>query len=649
MPQRTLWIIGGLTLALAVAYAADLSPWLRGGFGWRWEYLPVPLARAGVLALTLALYLAGAWGIATHTRRPAPALLWSWLGAIVIALAAGYARDGDALYALFVRVASEVASAEHWASARIDWAGGEWRDWVAVMQAYGGHVATRPPGMFVLYALTESLVSASPALTARLYGALLPLQCHNYELLILSPEGWASAWFGILSPVWAGLAVYPLHSLARRFSDAPTARQVALWWALVPGMAGFVTSSSTLFPVVALLVMRGLVAGLDAGATTPRGRAWLAAAGVGYGAGMMLNFVFLPLAALYGFYTLAHAATLKGTRRLSEPLLAGAIFGAGALIPWGAFTLLTTQTFFDLLAQSLGYHLQLERPYWFWVGMHVWDWVTWTGFAFSAAWLWGLWRWWRARRGSSGITPPPLIGIALALSVLAFTLTGTTRGESGRIWLFLSPFVLVAAGEALARAGDAQRAGRAWLALGGAQAVLTLALLGAVNAYPAPDISAPPPPPATVSVAHEHDATFSYSPGGAFRLTGWAGAHDGDALILDLRWQGVQRPEAWLWFGATLVSPAGDTYGVAPWQPADADGARYPTTCWAEGQVIGVRARLPLPPDAQSGAWWVSLAVFGDPDDPEGRLPVRTPAGEDRQIGLGPVVVSGREAQQPSQ
>ena len=33
-------------LLVALAFAFDLSPWLRGGYGWRWQYLPAALPPA---------------------------------------------------------------------------------------------------------------------------------------------------------------------------------------------------------------------------------------------------------------------------------------------------------------------------------------------------------------------------------------------------------------------------------------------------------------------------------------------------------------------------------------------------------------------------------------------------------------------------
>lgn len=633
-PPRLFWFIIALTLLIAAAFAFNISEWLRGGFGWRWEYVAVGDWRTLPLILVAIIYAVGAWAV--FKRMPRAVIAWALIGAVLLAVAAAIARDGDALRLFFARTASLVASGEHPSAALIDWAGGEWRDWTAVMAEYGGNVGTSPPGMFMLYALSAALIDAVPGASDALYRHLLVYQCHNYDLLALTPAAWASAWFGILTPVLAALGVFPLWSLTRRAAGETAARFAVLGYALIPGMMAFATSSSTLFPLLALIIFDLLMRALKRGLASRGGVLWLVAAGGVYGAGMFLNFVFLPLAALYGFYTLTHYAFVdrRAGRPLWTPIAVGAIFGAGALIPWVIFFAITGETFFDLLAQSLGYHLQLDRPYAFWVWFHVWDWAVWSGIGWVLVALVGLWR---------GLKPehrrihPPLIGLSLALTVLALTLSGTTRGESGRIWLFLSPFALAAAAETLTRFTAAPHTRRLWGALMGAHVALALALGLFIEAYPAPDLPPPPAPP-QVSVSQPIDALFTDRASGArFRLTGWDAAQNGENITLSLQWEGVQRPLEAYFFGATLVSPDGQTYPVEAWQPGLEGARRYPTTCWDAGVIVGDTLPIALPVNAAAGDWWLSLAAFGDDTHPEGRLAVSTAQGEDVQIGLGPI------------
>lgn len=631
-------IIALITVLVALAYAVDLTPWLRGGFGWRWEYLPAPLMRIGVLAVALMVYVGVGWWLLRRSSRAWSVLLWAFVGTVMLSLGAAYVREGDILYMLFSRTISIPASSEWWIGANIDWQSGQWQDWLSVMNHLGertSNAATSPPGMPMIYGLTTGLLERWPDASDSLYRILLPTQCANFDLLRYSPAQWASAWVGILTPVAAAFGVFPLYSITRSIRPAADTRLPSLWWPLVPGLLGFLTSSSTLYPVLALIIFHLLMRGIQR-----QHGLLLLSAGVIYGVGLFFNFVFLPLTALYGFYTLIYYA-FRGRSGAGwwwwTPLLVGLVFGLGAALPWLAFYLLTGQTFFAILSQALSTHLDLERPYLYWVWMHVWDWGLWTGLALALVWLWGLGRWlrgWlRARQGDA-----PLIALTLLLTVLAFTLSGTTRGESGRIWLVLSPFALIAAVE-VAKPSRDHASGYGWITA--AQAVCTLVLTVVIAAHNAPDITPTPQAPAPLSVQRPSDAVFSGSSSVLYRLTGWDAQSDADSIQLTLNWQALHRPDQPQWFSAILVSPEGEAYPPFEWQPGGlGDVPRYPTTCWTPSNIIGDQVEIPLPAGASPGGWYISLAAFGDDTLPEGRLQVISADGTaDLQVGLGPVSV----------
>jgi hypothetical protein len=634
--QSHIALIALFTLIVATVFAFDLTPWVRGGFGWRWEYAPVLFERVVPLLVGMALYIVGAYLLLLRTQRAIDALLWGVVGTVILSLGVAHAREGDALYFLFTRTASNVSSAEWWAGAQIDWQSGQWRDWTGVMETLGAqtsNVATSPPGMPIIYGLTTDLLNRFPDLSNGLYQTLLPYQCHNFALLNFSPAEWASASIGILTPLWAGLAIFPIYLITRLLSPEVDARIPALWWALVPGVLAFATSSSTLFPLIALWVFYFLLRGLNDSSPL-----WLLIAGILYGIGLFLNFIFLPLAALYGFYTLLHAHQHRVS--IVRPVIVGLWFGLGAAVPWLIFFALTGQTPLQILAQSLNTHLDLERPYLYWVWMHLWDWAVWTGLALVLLFVnKGLWT-----RGLSPLSrhdSQPLLPLALLLTLLALTFSGTTRGESGRIWLVLSPFALIAAVLPLHPVSQETRRGEPtvyphpqnFLIITLAQGVCTLALAATIAPYNAPDLSRPPQVP-QVDVSRPVEAVFE----GRYRLIGWDASANQDAITLSLQWQGIERPNEPQWFSAVLVSPDGATSLVEAWQPGG--NLPYPTTCWSPDVVIGDRVTLPLPQSAPSGDWYISLAAFGGGTLADERLRVTLADGsEDAQIGLGPIAV----------
>ncbi len=633
VPRSIIAISGGVLL-IALAVALDLSPWIRGGFGWRWPHIPVDFARTVPLIITIVAYGIGAWVLLRHTRRAAWALTWAIVGSAVIAFALAYTRDGDAIFSLFVRTASGMTTGPHWAAARIDWAGGAWQDWTTVMGDLGGHLGTSPPGAPMLIALMNDALNSVPGIAATLRDPLFYYQCHNYDMLTYTPAEWASAWTGILMPVWAALTALPIYSLARRIRPDGDARQAALWWALVPGIAGFAASWSTLYPLFSTIALLALVIALRQ-TTITRLYAWAFIAGSLAGIGTFINFALLPTLGICGLYTLLDWWFVRRRDGVSfrQPVQIGAVFAVGVLLPWALFWLAGGDDPIAILQASFDYHLGLDRPYEFWVFFHVWDFALWTGLGLVALIVVAL------RRRNA-----PILAITTLGTVLIMTISGTTQGESGRIWLFMSPFVVVAAWDALHHLTSKHNPRAAWTLITATHAALAIAI---TPNYAVIGSELTPRPAAPAFVAENPlptAATFRTAEAGdVFRLTNFAATQANDSVQLSLRWEGIQATDNPLWFGALLVTPDGTSTGMTLWQPGEQAGqsARHPTTCWTANAIIGDTITLDLPEDYSAGAWWVSLAVFGEEDTPEGRLPVILADGtNDVQIGLGPVAIS---------
>lgn len=656
-----------IILAVPLAFAVDLSPWLRGGYGWRWGYAPSSVIPAAGLALALAIYAVGAILIVRRAKRPRYALIWALFGTVSLSLVATSVQEGNALYAFLTRTVSITSSGEHWAGVSVDWAGGEWRDWTTRMAELGdvtSNAATIPPGLPLLYGTLTSVLEGSRGAADALYRPLLPYQCHNYEFLTYTPSEWGSAWLGILMPLWASLTVFPLYGIARRLAPATAPQWPVLWWPLVPGILAFAASSSTVFPFIAALSFWLLVNGMERRVLARR-VLWLMSAGLIYGLGIFMNFVFLPIAPLFGLYVLfdvfrAGRARHELVRTLGE---IGGSFFIGAALPWLVWFALTGETPLGVLLQALDYHLDLDRPYWYWVWMHLWDWAIWTSLLLVIVVTWGVQRWRGKHRERGTEAPAPVLSLALLLTVVIWTVSGTTRAESGRIWLLLAPFVLIAAAETVPLVvgqSPSEPSGHeadhtlklkaisvwrerlklspwpTWLAV---QTVFTFVLIAFVPTYSAPDLSYPPTP-SQYPVTQAVDATFADHEGPLYRLTGWDAKLAENNITLSLQWQGVNRPLQYQWFNAILVAPDGSVYPTEPWQPATSENEPIPTTCWDRGRVIGDKVELPLPDGAVSGDWYISLSAFGDDTLPDGRLRVVASDGSlDSQVGLGPVTV----------
>src|SRR6478609_229732 len=130
--SRRALVISAISLLITLALLFDVTPYLRGGFGWRWPYALMSLSAVLPLCVGVALYLVLAWWLIRRSQRAFPVLMLSFLGAIFIPILAVAARDGDPFYALFTRTTALLGTGQHWASTHVDWAGGEWRSWTEV-------------------------------------------------------------------------------------------------------------------------------------------------------------------------------------------------------------------------------------------------------------------------------------------------------------------------------------------------------------------------------------------------------------------------------------------------------------------------------------------------------------------------------------
>jgi hypothetical protein len=280
---------------------------------------------------------------------------------------------------------------------------------------------------------------------------------------------------------------------------------------------------------------------------------------------------------------------------------------------------------------SMAFHLgHIDRPYWPWLILHTWD----LGLFFGAPLL-GLAILSLAGRPDDGLRQT---AFAVALTLLAQVVSGTGRGETGRIWLFFMPLLLPGAALVLRELSFRARMAALvaqvfWLLV----CVMVLRTVGTGLG----------PPPRWSEVAWAQPPTMTPVPearfGPSLTLMGYHAEQSAAAerIVLYLQWRVEGQIAAPYYFSGLLVSPRGPQGEAVDWQPL---AMRYPTTCWHladdPGRIVD-RVELPLEPGQSGGDWWISLSAFVLPPGggPE-RLPVRAVNGEaSDQIGLGPIAV----------
>jgi len=604
-------------------FSADVIPFLRGGYGWQWPYVPVAFIRLMPLIAGAALALSGS--VLLLRARLRWQIAWSWLSVSTLTLAALSARHDQPGVELILRTLSPLTTGAHAAAMTIDWDDPAWLEWADVMVDLEGqiaHVNLAPPALPLVYASVVDGFEHTPnSIVTALAAPILAAQCHNYALLDYTPAQWAAAWIGVLMPLWAGLAVIPLVALARRLhpdTDRPAHIAAALY-PLVPSLLIFAPTWNTVYPLLSLTAFWLLDRGLSAADRSQF--LWTFAAGAAAGLCIFVNFAFVPLGLLFGLYALTHwhGVDRPAGRSLTHVIRSGMACAAGAALPWGIYGMLTGSWPWELLSTSMGMHLELERDYLPWIWLHGWDWALWTGLPVIGLWLLAALR--RSR------TADGRLALALLITIGILLVSNFARGETGRVWTLFVPFVVIAGASVLA---DLQRALPVVLLTGIAQTAWLIALTAVIDAV-AVDLSLPPAAPAPQTVSHSLEAVFADQ----FTLIGWdATAVDG-GISLRLNWRAETVNYTPYWLSALLVDSSGAVIGESVvWQPND---TRYPITCWKPGDVIGDEIRIPLPSNAPPGDYWISVAAFAD-DAGLNRLPVRLPGSDlSDQVGLGPV------------
>ncbi|NPV68448.1 MAG: hypothetical protein HPY64_14995 [Anaerolineae bacterium] len=625
-----LLVIIEVTALLLFFILTDISPYVRGGFGWRWPFAPVPLGKALALFGVLGAYAGGAYVLVHRVRQTAPVLAWAFLGAVLIPGAVIGLRHDDVIFELLSRTLSSLTTGPHHAAAELDWSTDPLRRWPAVMASFVGrnnHMSTSPPGAILFYAMLNALFRELPGVAGQLQQALLPYFCDNPMLLQYAPEEWASALFGTLMPLWAALAVFPLYSSTRRLSTPEQGRWAAIWWPLVPAVSLFAASPNTFYPLLTLLAFDLITRWC----CSEHGAYRFGLAGLITGLGTFAYAAFAPVPVMLGLYVVLDLVRKYGWNllrvlRAGLPLAAWLVAGFG--LPWLIFWLASDLTPLDILAASMTQHIPLERPYLPWVWLHLQDWVLFTGVPLIALWLAGTFH--PAKEPEARAIGN--VGLVMLIAILIIDLSGISRGETGRVWLLYTPFVLIAAADGLHRLAGERRQAAAWGVIAACQVALLVAPAAMWDTMIS-DLGPPPTPPGSLQATQPADAHF----GDLFTLTGWDATAEDGAIVLRLDWQAARRTTTPYTFSATLVGPDGiPTPEVITWQPLD---ARYPTTCWAPGEQVGDAIRLPLPEDAAPGEWRIRLTAFAD-DTPEEPLPVTTADGRQAaELELGPVTI----------
>ncbi len=459
MPARRLALIlivlGALLIVLLVF--SDLVPYLRGPAPetseWYWPYLLRPASRwlPTILVGAGILLLFYRWlGRAPDNRRANRlAVLGLVVGSLLLQLTLIYAERPQVEAELIDRVLSVRTSGHFWTAAGIPDLGGVLRNFPQEMAGFESeHSRTHPPGLLMANWATIALLAKVPSLAEPIAEQVWPHRCTDLWLL-KQPAHVAAALaiWAVLPLLAAALAVLPAYLLARELFDHDAARLSALGVATMPAVLLFATQSDQLFVLLSLLLVNVFHLALS------RDRLFLFLL-----AGLLLS--------LSSFMTMGNAALLlplllyagfeiwqgKVTNRQLKRWLYGALaFAAGGAALWLVFWAGWGVEPWEIALAGIGQHYELvasRRNYAWWLLFNLVDLLTYVGVIWLTGFFWLIWRTVRhGRRQAAG-----LLAIAIAIFMLLLDVSGSTRGEVGRLWLFFTPLIALLGAGFLAHA-----------------------------------------------------------------------------------------------------------------------------------------------------------------------------------------------------
>lgn len=617
-----------VTLLLIGLIFTDWLPYLRGpapeSSEWYWPYHLRPLDRwwAPVLA-ALVLLAVAAWWLGrreAQQRHAVMALTGLTAGSLLLQLALVYADRPQIAAELVDRTLSNLESGFFEPAAEIEDLHTMLRAYPQAMPGFvSEHARTHPPGLVVANWLTIRASAMLPGLSEAIARHVWPLRCTDLWLLNRPPSTAAGlALWAILPLLAAALTSVPTYLLARRLLSPGAVRLATVLGVTMPALLLFAPKSVQLYAPLSLFTLLAFHTGLER-----RSLFWLFLSGLTLSIATFLslgNAALLLLLAVYAFLFLWQRERRQLTRRPGNWLPGHLVtcsqyaiaFTLGALSLWLIFWLGWGVAPWHIFQTGLQQHyslVTLHRRYDWWLLYNLIDLLIYAGLPLMVGFAGMLIQ---AIKDLPGQKTGPAATLALALLVLILVLdiSGSVRGEAGRLWLFFMPFIALAGGAFLARALPGSRTA---ILIVGLQLAITVTLGLAWRPVRAVIVVAEQPPMPATSPENIIDVSFLDEP---ITLHGYtldaSQATAGGFLDLTLYWQAdgpALRPYTVFNHLVNAHQLSENQQPVAQQDNWPVNG-QWPPTCWRQGENVVDSYRIELPADLAPGSYTLLAGLY---------------------------------------
>jgi hypothetical protein len=594
---RNRYILPGLTaltLLLTALILTDLWPGLRGPAPdtaeWHWIYELRPFARWWLPLLAAGLMgLITAWWL--RTRR------WRWgLAALVVG---NLLLQGALVYpdntAVFTELIERTLADETNGYFRLAAITGDLpsllRDYPAAMPTLPSeHTRTHPPGLILANWLVLQAFHRWPALSQTVAQQIWPLRCTDLWLLDGPPAVPAAlAAMTLLTALAGALTVLPTYGLARRLLPDPAARLATAFTAMLPALLIFTPTPVQVDALLAVTAVWLIQIGLD----RAQGR-WLFLSGLIVSLMTFFSLGNAVLAPLLAAYTGLSWWDRRGERPLTHLVAQWAFLGAGGMAVWLIYWLTAGVPPWAVAQVGLAQHYELvtlHRRYDWWLIYNLLDVLIFAGPVVAIGFIGALIKPYSALRTPRSALHNLLLPLLFLLLLL--DVSGSARGEVGRLWLFLMPFMALGSAAFFLPAPPHPRRA-APLLLVALQLLIVLAIGVAWQPIEAVIVVAERPSlPLALTPQNRVDTAFFAGDDDTpvIILRGYDLIQTAEILDLTLYWQADRATTRPFTVFTHLLNSQGELVAQQDNWPVN---GRWPPTCWQPGATIPDTYRLPL-------------------------------------------------------
>ncbi len=426
-----------LTLFLSLCIGFDLSPYLRGPApyppDWRWDYLFVntydkiwfPLV-VTLVALFAYIKLDGSRKKWSLTKEVKTILILIVISVVFQFAVLYFNRAGISV--LLHRIINPDLNGYFSSSLRINDLGAFFRNFNDIVLTLDQHAQGHPPFSILLFWLINKFFLITPFL----YEIVEKINPSRGDVLqmwkaLLPNEKLGALFSTVLIPFLTSLIIYPLYKISKKLYGRSVALRTGFSYIFIPGVVLFVPINDvfiSLFPLFSFWIFIEAI--------SRSSKKLFILSGLLFSVGLFFSLSLLPLLVVFVMYSVPFLW------RKSE------LVGFGFLLSgFGLLVIPVLLSFFGFNSVQVLFTIMSGLPenrYYFpWVFYNLYDFFIFFGIGFSFIYFYMIGSMIKNRK----LKKLDLVFLGTFTMLLVLDLSGSVRGEVGRIWIPFMPFLLL--------------------------------------------------------------------------------------------------------------------------------------------------------------------------------------------------------------